>query len=207
MHFAYCKHRWGRIFLDNEWETNSSVLLGDILHEKVHNPFKDDCRGKKKIVRSMPLFNKDYGLFGVADCVEFFQNNKGVFINELNGYYVISVIEYKNGKPCEKGIKYSDKIQLAAQMLCIEYMFKTKPSGYLYYGKVKRRSKFDDYGLIKEKLFNLISEINYYRKLNLIPFKDKEVKCEGCSFSDKCLPKIKLDLKVKDLIFKSEKTK
>lgn len=204
MHFAYCPHRWGRMFLDNEWETNASVALGDILHQTVHDPFKDECRGKKKIVRAMPLYSDRYDLHGVADCIEFNENSQGAFIRELNKYCTISVIEYKNGKPSDDGIKYSDKLQLAAQMICVEEMFGCMPLGYVYYGKTKRRVGINDYENAKTELLSIIEKIDYYKKIDEIPLAEKNNKCNGCSFYDKCLPKFRCKNNVKDMILTAE---
>lgn len=208
LHFAYCKHSWGRMHFDNEWEINASVALGDVFHEKVHDPFNDECRGAKKTVRSMPVFNDAHDLYGVADCVEFIENPKGAYIAEMKKNCDICVVEYKSGKPGGEGIRDSDKLQLAAQMLCVEEMFGVVPTGFVYYGKIKRRVRIGDYEKAKSELFVIIAQINYYRARSEMPKPEEKLICNGCSFSDKCLPKLKQQsLNVRQTIISTEKNK
>lgn len=122
-HYVHCTRQWGLIAIDGQWRDNHKTIQGNIVHEKVDNPFIREKRGSIIIARSVPLFCDQVGLQGIADCVEFEASPGGIFVPQLSGTFQVRVVEYKNGKPNADGsAKHADSIQVAAQMLCLQSM-------------------------------------------------------------------------------------
>ena len=188
--YAYCPRRFGLMFIDGEWGDNYKITEGNILHEKVNDPFFSEKRGDRFISRSVPVFSDSLNLYGVSDIVEFLRSDNGVNIGTREGLWLINPIEYKNGKP-EKS--HSDKYQLCAQALCLEEMFKTIiKSGDIYYGKLRKRETIILTDEIKAKTKDIIREINFLfdSGFSQIPSKPENQNCSLCSLLDICVPTI-----------------
>lgn len=191
-HYIFCPHQWGLMEIENQWRENIFVVLGNIVHEKVDNPFMLENRGSLHISRSVPIYSHKYKIQGVCDVVEFVRDEKGVFIPQLNGNYSISVVEYKRGRPKIAGvINYADSIQVTAQMLCINEMFGTQCKGYVYYASIGRRCPLSNLNEKVHKLTQTLEEMQQYIKKSEVPKIQKMEHCASCSFVDVCLPKIK----------------
>lgn len=192
-HYIFCPRQWGLMELDNEWRENHFVTLGNRVHKKVDNPFFNEKRKNLYISRSVPIFSETYGLNGIADLMEFNLSDAGAYIDKFGGKYDISLVEYKRGKPRVSGeINYADKIQITAQMMCLNEMFSTQCSGYVYYDTIGRRVKHKDYEKTKEVVLATITEMRGYIKSGTIPPLSCGGKCRGCSLYDVCLPKLQV---------------
>lgn len=97
----------------------------------------------------MPVSSAMLGISGECDVVEFHRSETGVSIHGKPGTYEIIPIEYKRGEAKKEDC---DRLQLAAQVMCLEEMLCcTIPIGYLYYGKTRRRSKVEIDTQLREK--------------------------------------------------------
>jgi CRISPR-associated exonuclease Cas4 len=186
--YAYCKRRFALMFIDGEWGSNYKIVEGDIFHEKANDPFFNEKRGVRHISRSVPVFSEKLNIYGVADIVEFLQDDNGVCIDSKHGLWRINPIEYKNGKP-EKSS--ADNFQLCAQALCLEEMFSTKiESGEVYYGKLRKRVEVSLTDEVKCQTVGIIKEINTLLDNNEIPSRPENQNCNLCSLFDICVPTI-----------------
>jgi CRISPR-associated exonuclease Cas4 len=194
-HYMYCPRRFGLLEIDNDWRENAYVVKADILHENVHSG-RHSFKGKSKVeLSSITLYNDLPGIdiYGIADCVEFEKSDTGVFIKSLNGYYTVKVIEYKPRKPRNGQFNETDAIQVFAQKLCADYIWKCSSRVYIYYSDVKRRvelpfeREFDKYYAL---LMRLLEEMRGILNKHEIPQKRKGQVCKGCSLLDICLPKV-----------------
>ncbi len=185
--YMYCKRRFCLMTLDSQWASNDKIIEGDLLHEKVNDPFFNEKRGSVQVSRSVPVYSDALNLYGIADIVEFIKDEEGISISNKKGKWRLSPLEYKNGKPEESK---ADNYQLCAVALCLEEMFHTSIStGDIYYGKLRRR-KTIDLQEIKESVKEVIQEMQALLDENRILKKQEDQNCSSCSLIDICLPGI-----------------
>ncbi len=172
--YIFCPRRCALMHVEGIWSDNEHTAKGTILHTHTDERGYETV-GKAKLLRALPLFSAEYGLSGKADIVE------------VRGREIIPV-EYKKGRRREFE---NDNIQLAAQALCLEEMFKTNiKRGFIYHASSKKRREV----LIDESLRNAtIETIEKVRELlsdEKVPSAEYKPRCEGCSLYNICLPKL-----------------
>ena len=188
---AYCKRRFCLMNVDGEWGSNFKIAEGDILHKRVNDPYFNEKRGSIHISRSVPVYSEQYCLYGIADIVEFIQDDNGVCIAGKKGLWKINPVEYKNGKP-EKSD--ADNYQLCAQALCLEEMFGCNiASGDVYYGKLKRRKTIQFDETIRSRTAGYIALMAQLLEQSKLPPVPEGQNCNLCSLKDVCLPNAVLE--------------
>ncbi|MGV8168321.1 MAG: CRISPR-associated protein Cas4 [Alkaliphilus sp.] len=186
--FVYCQRRFALMYIENEWGSNYKIVEGDLLHEKVDDPFFNEKRGDVHISRSVPIYSDLLNLYGVADIVEFIKDQEGVKVSGKRGLWRISPLEYKNGKPEGSG---ADNYQLCAQALCLEEMFETKIySGNIYYGKLKRRVNVELTQSMKDSVKLHVNKMIELLLSQTIPDKTEDQNCNLCSLINVCMPDV-----------------
>ncbi len=178
-HWLYCRHRWGLLEIDCAWAENYYVTKANLLHRRVH----EDNRyvSKAKVSHTgVTVFNDlpQYGLFGVTDCLE-----------ELHGQYTI--VEYKPTQPKSKLYRHEDLMQVFAQKLCVDYVFRCNSTGVLYYADTRKRVKLplqENYENFDAELKRILREMRKHIREGTIPHIEKGQKCSGCSMKDLCMP-------------------
>ena len=184
--YIYCKRRFGLIFIDREWGSNYKIVEGDLLHNKVNDPYFNEKRGDIYVSRSIPVYSDKLNVYGIADIVEFTKCDSGVKLEGKYGLWSINPIDYKNGKPEQSG---ADECQLCAVALCLEEMFSTDIiKGDLFYGKLKRRVEVIFTEELREKTLYAIADITKMLDELSIPEKPVNQICSLCSLVDICLP-------------------
>ncbi|KAA5803589.1 CRISPR-associated protein Cas4 [Alkalicaulis satelles] len=122
-HYLFCPRQCALIHVERVWAEDAATMQGRLLHERV-DAGRSERRDGVRIVRGLSLRSLALGLSGKADVVEF---------HGTTPYPV----EYKRGRPKSHR---ADEVQLCAQGLCLEEMFKTKVSdGALFYGQTRKR--------------------------------------------------------------------
>ena len=136
-HYAYCPRRAALIHLEGVWTENRFTVEGRHLHERVHDT-EAETRKDLRVVRGLRLRSLRLGLVGMADVVEFHQDEAaGLAVPGLAGRWRAMPVEYKRGKPKRDR---SDEVQLCAQALCLEEMLGGPVEmGALYYATPRRR--------------------------------------------------------------------
>lgn len=194
-HYMYCPRRYGLLELNCDWAENAFVAKANIMHQRVHSG-EHSFNSQSKIVQSsVSIYNDEYNIFGVADCIEFIKDKNGTFIPELGGNFKVRIIEYKPKPPKKDDYHLEDAIQVFAQKLCADYIWKCDSEAYIYYSETRKRVKlpFDtEYDYYNELLLQQISGIKEIIKTGAIPAKRKSQKCTGCSLKDSCFSKSKL---------------
>ena len=136
-HFKFCRRQWVLIHVEQQWAENEHTVVGELMHKKTHDPYLIEKRNDVLIVRALPVSSRSIGISGECDIVEFHKCDEGIKLIGHRGLYSVYPVEYKKGKPKESD---EDKLQLAAQAMCLEEMFLTQiPEGALYYGETRRR--------------------------------------------------------------------
>lgn len=194
--YLYCKHRFGLIHIDCQFEHNVHTYKGKLAHQNIDLKKGVKSRGVMH-ENSVKVYYEDeevgWNIYGVIDCLEFRQNKEGVYISKYDDFFNITIVEYKVTAPKDKKERYEDKMQLLAQKICIDKMFQTDTKTYFYYKDTKKRVSAEfveaDYIFLKETIQN----IKIWLEKQEIPPYDRNQNCSGCSMKNICLPKKKKD--------------
>jgi len=187
-HYVYCPRQCGLIHVDDVWNENLFTTRGKILHQKVDSDTYE-TRGDIKTVRGLRIHSCRLGITGKCDVVEFRETK--------NGQEILPV-EFKSGKPKED---ISDKVQLCAQVLCLEEML-NKPisKGAFFYGKIRRRSLIEIDSALRRQTEDVISKVREIVSSQTVPSAEYDAKCRNCSLIDICKPKAMNKKKLKNYL-------
>lgn len=187
-HFCFCRRQWALIHVECQWQENVLTVEGKLMHQRVDDPFFIEVRKGVIITRSAPIASYRLGLSGICDVIEFSPASEGVSLPGKDGYYLPAPVEYKRGK--EKHDK-SDEAQLCAQAICLEEMLSTEiPTGYLYYGEIRRRVEIPLTTELREFVFKIAEEMHNYFNRGYTPRVKTSKACKSCSLADICLPNL-----------------
>ncbi len=191
-HYLYCPRRFALQEINIDWSENAFVVQADILHANVHDG-SHEFSDRNKIVRSaVTVYNDEYDIFGITDCVEFIRSDGGVPIKCHKGNFKVNIVEYKPTAPKNGTLRETDVIQVFAQKLCADYVWKCNSDAFIYYFDTKKRVKlpfdteFEKYDALLRKLLLEMKKLVISQK---IPPRKKGQKCSGCSMSEICFPK------------------
>lgn len=190
-HHLFCPRQCALIHVDGLWAENHLTAHGKVLHERSDTPGSQQRRSSprqsdaprferdaKRIVRSMPLLSRRLGLTGKADQVE--------IIAVVDTDPQIRPVEHKRGKP--KHLDH-DRVQLAAQAMCLEEMFGVIISeGDLFYHAVRRRETVPITARLRSTVQRVTEEIRRNITQNITPRAERQPKCRNCSLLNLCLP-------------------
>jgi len=186
--YLYCPHRWGLMETDCSWAENVFVCKGNLVHENVDS---GKCLSARNAIleRSVKVYNDEWGLFGVIDCLELRRSSSGCWIEKYGERFHLTIVEYKVRSPKSGTFRHEDGMQLLAQKICADNIFKTDCKTFFYYADTRKRVQVqfckEDYTFLKTTL----AEMNMLRDSSTIPpIKDGQY-CGGCSLKDICMPK------------------
>lgn len=187
-HFIFCRRQWGLINIAQAWEENFLTAEGRLMHDRAHDPFIKEKRKDVIISRAMPIMSRRMGVTGECDVVEFTKADNGITLNGREGKFKVCPVEYKRGSPKAND---SDRIQLAAQAMCLEEMLLCRiDEGALFYGETRRREHVeitDELRIRTEKAFR---EMHDDLRLGRIAAPEVHAHCAACSLKDVCMPKL-----------------
>ena len=184
-HFLFCKRQWALIHVEQVWSENSYTAEGQLIHEKVDQPFIKEKRKDLLISRAMDVSSKTLGLSGRLDAIEFRQKEEGIPLKGRNGKWVPTIVEYKRGK--KKKDDY-DEAQLMAQAICVEETLNvTIPYGYIYYHETDSREKIDFTPALRGLVVDTARAMHDYYDRGEIPKAEFFKNCTKCSLYDDCL--------------------
>ena len=190
-HFTFCRRQWALIHIEQQWTENVFTAKGSLFHEKVHDSYSSEKRKDTIISRGMPVHSRILGISGECDVVEFTRMDTadmGITLPGREGLYVVHPVEYKRGrsKPTDE-----DRMQLTAQVMCLEEMLCTEiPEAGLFYGETRRREHVEITKELKSQCRKLLQEMHQLYDRGYTPKVKKTKKCEACSLKDICLPKL-----------------
>lgn len=185
-HFVFCRRQWALIHIEQQWEENYRTVDGNIMHNRAHDDTFHEKRGNMIIARRMAVSSPYLGISGECDVVEFRQNNSGISLHGQSGKFSVTPVEYKRGSP---KIDLSDKLQLAAQAMCLEEMLCCEiPEGYLYYGETRHRTKVEIDAELREKIQLILQEMHDLFQKGHTPKVKRTKSCNACSLKNICLP-------------------
>jgi len=183
-HLAYCERQWALIHLEQIWSDSADTLRGDIFHERVDTMGYMHAADVRS-VRAVRLISRRLGLYGVADIVEY---DRGDANRPLRP------VEYKVGKP---KVEDWDRVQLAAQVMCLEEMYEVViKRAALFYGKTRRRDWVDIDDDLRLRVTTLAERAHELNADARMPKALASPRCKRCSLFDDCVPNA-LDRSVK----------
>lgn len=187
-HFTFCRRQWALIHIEQQWAENVLTAKGNLFHEKVHDGYSSEKRKDIIISRGMPIHSRTLGISGECDVVEFIRTDLGITLSGREGMYAVRPVEYKRGrsKPTDE-----DRMQLTAQVICLEEMFCTEiPEAYLFYGETRRRERVEITEELKGRCRKQLQEMHQLYARGYTPKVKKTKKCAACSLKEICLPKL-----------------
>lgn len=197
-HFKFCRRQWALIHVEQQWDENVHTVVGELMHQKAHDPYLAEKRKDTIIVRALPVSSRELGVSGECDIVEFHKCEAGITLFGHRGLYSVYPVEYKKGKPKETE---EDKLQLTAQAMCLEEMFSTEISeGAIFYGETRRREKVIFSAELRGKVRQMFLEMHQYYKRGYTPKVRRSKACNACSLKDICIPKLAKTVSVKKYI-------
>ena len=197
-HFKFCRRQWALIHIEQQWAENVHTVIGELMHKKAHDPYLVEKRKDSLVARSLLIASRKMGISGECDVVEFHRCEDGIKLHGHRGNYSVYPIEYKKGKP---KLTEEDRLQLAAQAMCLEEMFSTDiPEGALFYGETRRREAVEITEDLRQEVRNMFREMHQYFERKYTPKVKYSKSCTACSLKDICLPKLGKSGSVKDYI-------
>lgn len=175
-HIAYCERQWALIHLEQIWDESIDTVRGELFHERAHLAGYSCSKGVRA-ERGLRLVSHELGIYGVADVVEF---------SGCGDARSILPIEYKVGRP---KVGDWDRLQVAAQVLCLDEMFGVSiDRGALFYGETRKRESVEVSTEMKDRVRALSARMHELYSAGKTPSVPKTAKCRRCSLADLCLP-------------------
>ncbi|WP_302397902.1 CRISPR-associated protein Cas4 [Eggerthella sinensis] len=186
-HFAFCRRQWALIHLEQVWADNVLTAEGDLMHRRAHDEELRERRGDILAVRGLAVHSRALGLTGKCDVVEFHKDESGHPLAEEDGLWRSVPVEYKRGRSKASD---ADRLQLAAQALCLEEMLGCDvPEGFLFYGETKSRERVEFGGELRALVASMTNEMHTLYRRRHTPKVKPFPACRSCSLSDLCLPR------------------
>lgn len=187
-HFKFCRRQWALIHIEQQWADNVHTVIGELMHKRVHDPYLREKRKDIVIARALPVSSRAMGVNGECDVVEFHRCDDGIRLHGHRGLFSVYPIEYKKGR---SKLTEEDKLQLAAQAMCLEEMFSTEvPEGAIFYGESRRREIVDITSDLRTEVEKMFEEMHQYYNRHYTPKVKYSKSCNACSLKDICLPKL-----------------
>jgi CRISPR-associated exonuclease Cas4 len=175
-HYAYCPRQFALIHVEQVWSENYFTAHGNLLHERVDSG-KPETRSGVRYERSVSVKSEKYQLTGKLDLLE----------AEGKNPVRLFPVEYKRGKP---KVENWDKIQLCAQVLCLEEMRDvTIEQAALWYWQVRQRETVPINKALREETIACIDNAHRVLSSGKTPAPTEHKKrCTACSLIDLCEP-------------------
>lgn len=195
-HLLFCERQAALIHVERLWVENRLTIEGRGLHARAHGDSAgprgggiSETRGGVTISRAVQLRSLQWGIFGVADVVEFRTapsgNDRPADHSPPGTPYPI---EYKRGRPKSHD---ADRVQVCAQALCLEEMLGVSvPLGALFYGKTRRREELEIGPRLRSATADAIARMHRLIGEGRTPTARREKKCDRCSLLNLCLPQV-----------------
>ncbi len=176
-HYVFCPRQCAYIHIECVWDANYLTARGDQLHERVHST-DTETRGELRTERGVQVCSEVLGIIGKLDLLEIQQKP-----------FALIPVEYKHGKP---KVSDCDRVQLCAQVLCLEEMRELViPQAALWYWQVRKREWVDMNDSLRTYTREVIEQTRTLLDAGDLPPAEYTPACKGCSFLDRCRPRLK----------------
>lgn len=175
-HYAFCPRQCALIHNERVWSDNYLTATGNLLHKRVDQG-EPESRNGTRFERAVSVSAEKLGLTGKLDLVE-----KDLSTGQ------VAPVEYKKGK--SKPGDW-DKIQLCAQVLCLEEMTGQRVDvGFLWYWQTRRRESIEMDDALRSRTLEVIGAVKALFESPVLPKPVFEKKCLACSLIDLCNPQL-----------------
>mgnify|MGYP000847428322 CR=1 FL=1 len=190
-HYRFCPRQWALIHIDRQWDDNRLTVEGQILHKHVDDPFYRQKCGDFISLRTVCIASHELGLYGYTDVVELHPADdihNSISHPRYPGRWMPYPIEYKHGKPKKDE---TDKVQLAAQAICLEEIYQIHISyGAIFYAEVKHRVEVEFTETLREVTKSCAIEMHKIFQSGVLPKAVPGLYCKKCSLYDLCMPEL-----------------
>lgn len=184
----YCLRRAALLLNERAWMENAETAKGRAEHARAHTQ-RVERRGDQIKLYENTVFSDTLQLSGKCDCVEAVRDDThGCRIPAAEFPVRLFPVEYKHGSVRDES-EY--KIQLCAQAMCLEEMYKTAISaGAVFFISAHRRFEVNFDESLRRQVRETVVKLRKIRRELLIPPAEYGPKCRRCSMRDYCMPKI-----------------
>lgn len=190
-HYMFCSRQWALIHIEQQWGENRLTAEGHVLHQNVDNPAYRQKNRDVITLRSVHIASHTLGLYGITDAIELLPSddpNNAITHPRYPGYWKPYPVEYKRG---HRKLDERDKVQLAAQVICLEEMYNIRiPEAALFYNETRHREvvTIDDY--LRRLTYDLSEAMHHTFDIGFTPKADEKRGCRNCSLIDICSPEL-----------------
>lgn len=157
-HFVFCRRQWALIHLEQQWSENLRTAEGRLEHARCHDTAQTERRGSLLITRGMRVVSHRLRMTGACDVVEFRADPEGIPLQNAEGRWQPTPVEYKHGREKETD---ADRVQLCAQAMALEEMLVCEiPEGALFYEELRRRERVALTPELRQTTLALADEMN-----------------------------------------------
>jgi CRISPR-associated exonuclease Cas4 len=174
-HLDYCPRQAGLILLEDGFADDAATIRGTLLHHRVDDP-ADESRPGLRTLRALPVWHESLGLTGVCDVVEVHDNGMIIPVEHKSG-------DYQPGGPAD--------VQVAAQAMCLEEMFKARiAEAAIFSGTDRRRHRVEVDTVMRERVTACAAQVREIMNQDELPPPISGSRCRRCSMNHVCLPKV-----------------
>ncbi|MBQ6164441.1 MAG: CRISPR-associated protein Cas4 [Clostridia bacterium] len=185
-HFSFCRRQWALIHIEKQWAENPLTAEGQIVHSRAHDASATELRNGVLTVRALPIHSAVLGVSGECDAVEFIQSEDGISLHGREGLWTVRPVEYKRGRA---KVGDCDRLQVAAQAMCLEEMFSCRiDSACLFYYETRRRETIAVGSELREQVEKMLTEMHKLYQDGYTPKVKPSKGCANCSLAETCLP-------------------
>ena len=197
-HFAYCPRQWALIHIEQCWADNEKTVDGNSMHDRCHDELVKERRGDLLVVRGLRVSSSRLGLNGICDVVEFHRSDAGTSLQDEEGLWLPTPVEYKRGR-AKWGSE--DLVQVCAQAICLEEMLGCPiEKGFLFYGETRRRLEVVCDDTLRAKTIKIADDMHRLFAHGDTPSAKPRSGCNSCSLKELCLPELSRVRSVADYI-------
>jgi CRISPR-associated exonuclease Cas4 len=174
-HFDYCPRQAGLIILEDGYADDASTIRGTLLHHCVREP-GEEVRAGLRTLRALPVWHESLGLTGICDVVELHDNGTIVPVEHKSG-------DYHPGGPAD--------VQLGAQAMCLEEMFRTQIyEGIVFTAADRRRHRVAVDIALRDRVTTAARRVRIIMGQERLPPAIPGNRCRRCSINHICMPKV-----------------
>lgn len=189
---GYCLRRVALVMNEQLWQESADTAKGSAEHEKVHTQ-RIERRSNELKLFEYDVFSETLGIKGKCDCIEAVKDASGCTIPAADFPVRLYPVEFKHGKVRSEE-EY--EIQLCAQAMCLEEMYKTNiPEGAIFYTSSHRRYPVQLDSVLRDKVRETVNTLWDIRSRLIVPPAEYGAKCVKCSMQDLCMPKLQRSAK------------
>jgi CRISPR-associated exonuclease Cas4 len=173
-HYSYCPRQYALMFREQIFQDNVYTVGGKLGHERADDAGVEQ-RDDEVVIRALPVWSDTHQLVGKCDVVVLRAG-------------VPYPVEYKRGS---LGQSVHDDVQVCAEALCLEEMFRVPVLvGAIYSISSRHRREVRMTAALRSRVLDIAERIRELRRTDELPTAVNDRRCTHCSIQDLCLPQL-----------------